>query len=283
MTFNAPVPVTMAMHTGPAEGKTIPLEAPNEAMKLDGEVVGEKPIANDESDIESDTAEKQYGVEKIRAITSAWSYKALVCTYCLIYITSFCHAMQQQMEGNLGAYVTSEFSRHGLTATTGIVSGLMYGVSQLPLARILNIFGRMEGYVFCHMCCSFGLLLMAVCQNVETFAAAQVFWTIGSGGVGYIHTVLISDTTSLRNRMIIYTLNSTAYIGSSFAGPIVAELFQKHSTFRWLLEPLPSSFHALVLRYALYYGTTSVKPKRWERSCRHRSAIATGSNPSCTT
>jgi hypothetical protein len=74
-----------------------------------------------------------------------------------IYFTSFCHAMQQQMDRNLSAYVTSEFQRHGLTATTGIVSGLMYGVSQLPIARILNIFGRMEGYIFCHICCSFGL------------------------------------------------------------------------------------------------------------------------------
>ena len=76
-------------------------------------------------------------------------------------------------------------------------------------------------------------MLMAVCRNVETYAAAQVFWNVGSGGIGYIHTVLISDTTSLRNRMIIYTINSTAYIGNSFAGPIVAQLFQEHSSFRW--------------------------------------------------
>lgn len=51
---------------------------------------------------------------------------------------------------------------------------------------------------------------MAVSRNVETYAAAQVFWSVGGGAIGYIHTVLISDTTSLRNRMIIYTINSTA-------------------------------------------------------------------------
>ncbi|MBE3045517.1 hypothetical protein IMZ48_23820 [Candidatus Bathyarchaeota archaeon] len=74
---------------------------------------------------------------------------------------------------------------------------------------------------------------MAVSRNVQTYAAAQVFWQVGSGGAGYIHTVLISDTTSLRNRMIIYTINSTAYIGTSFAGPAVAQLFHDHSSFRW--------------------------------------------------
>lgn len=141
--------------------------------------------------------------------------------------------MQQQMNSNLTPYVTSSFEQHGLTAMTGIIADIVGGVSQLPFARILNIFGRMEGYLLAHILCCFGLILMAVCNNVETFAAAQVFWTVGSGAIGYIHTVLISDTTSLRNRMVIFSLNATAYIGNAFAGPVVAELFLEHSTWRW--------------------------------------------------
>lgn len=150
-----------------------------------------------------------------------------------IHVSSYVHAMQQQMNSNLQPYVTSSFARHGLTAMTGIVSNLVSGVSQVPFAKILNIFGRMEGYLLAHALCCVGLVLMAVCTNVETFAAAQVFWAVGSGAIGYIHTVLMSDTTSLRNRMIIYTLNSTAYIGTSFAGPAVAQLFLERSTWRW--------------------------------------------------
>lgn len=76
-------------------------------------------------------------------------------------------------------------------------------------------------------------MLMAVSNSIETYAAANVFWSVGSAGVGFVHTVLISDLTSLRNRMIIYSINSTAYIGNAFAGPIVAELFLKQSSFRW--------------------------------------------------
>ncbi|GJD03656.1 siderophore iron transporter mirB [Colletotrichum higginsianum] len=185
------------------------------------------------SDSEIEKEEAQNGVKKIQAITTAWTWRALILTYILIWITSYTHSMQQQMNSNLAPYVTSSFRRHGLTATTGIVSGLAGGVSQLPLAKILNIFGRMEGYMLAHLLCCFGLILMAVCSNVETYAAAQVFWAVGSGGIGYIHTVLISDTTSIRNRMIIYTLNSTAYIANAFAGPIVAQLFERNSTWRW--------------------------------------------------
>lgn len=48
----------------------------NDAKSLDKK-------SNDESDVEYDTKEKQYGVEKIRAITSAWSWTALILTYAL--------------------------------------------------------------------------------------------------------------------------------------------------------------------------------------------------------
>ncbi|KAI6362020.1 hypothetical protein MCOR25_006321 [Pyricularia grisea] len=90
------------------------------------------------------------------------------------------------MNSNLGPYVTSAFSRHGLLAMVGIV------------ARP-------------------GLMFMAISNGIETYAADNVFWSVGSVGVGFVHTVLVLDLTSVRNRMIIYTLNSTAYIGSAFS------------------------------------------------------------------
>ncbi|CRK29547.1 MFS siderochrome iron transporter 1 like protein [Verticillium longisporum] len=267
-------------HTG-ADEKAAAKDSAAIADDRSGDEKQDKP-KGEESDVEYDTKEKQYGVEKIRAITSAWSYKALIVMYIIIYITSYTHSMQQQLSRNLTPYVTSEFQRHGLTATTGIVSGLMYGVTQLPLAKILNIFGRMEGYLLCHILCSVGLIMMALCRNVETYAAAQVFWTVGSGGIGYIHTVLISDFTSLRNRMIIFALNSTAYIGNAFAGPIVAELFYEHSTFRWafgsfaIIFPFFGALICIMLWYNLNQakkqGIELVSPvsvRTWKESCRY--------------
>lgn len=64
--------------------------------------------------------------------------------------------MQQQMNTNLSPYVTSSFQRHGLTAMSGIVARLVAGVSQLPFAKIVNIWGRAEGYLLAHFLCSLG-------------------------------------------------------------------------------------------------------------------------------
>ncbi|KAF6804618.1 siderophore iron transporter [Colletotrichum sojae] len=223
--------------SAPAVQQVAPAEDRSQSHSLDeeknGKTTTEVNADNSGNESEDDGTEPQNGVKKIQAITSAWTYQALIVTYVLIWVTSYTHSMQQQMNSNLAPYVTSAFQRHGLTATTGVVSSLAGGISQLPLAKIINIFGRMEGYILAHLLCCLGLLMMAVCQNVETYAAAQVFWSVGSGGIGYIHTVLISDTTSVRNRMIIYTLNSTAYIANAFAGPVIAQLFYEKSSFRW--------------------------------------------------
>lgn len=44
----------------------------------------------------------------------------------------------------------------------------------IPLSKILDVFGRAEGYLT--MCCfaTLGLILMAVSHNISTFSAAYV-------------------------------------------------------------------------------------------------------------
>lgn len=76
-------------------------------------------------------------------------------------------------------YVTSAFLEHELTATTDVFSSLIAGLIQLPLAKILDICGRSSGFISCTIVMVIGLIMMAFCQNVETYAAAQVFYSVG--------------------------------------------------------------------------------------------------------
>lgn len=83
------------------------------------------------------------------------------------------------MTGSLTPYVTSSFQQHSLTATTGIMSNLIGGIFKLPLAKILDIWGRPQGFMIMVIFLTLGLVMMAACQNVETYAAAQVFYWVG--------------------------------------------------------------------------------------------------------
>jgi MFS family permease len=87
--------------------------------------------------------------------------------------------MQSGMSGLLTPYVTSSFFQHSLTATTGIMSGLIGGLIKLPLAKVIDIWGRPQGFFIMVCFMTIGLIMMAACNNVETYAAAQVFYWVG--------------------------------------------------------------------------------------------------------
>ncbi len=78
-----------------------------------------------------------------------------------------------------------------------------------------------------------GLIMKAVCKNVTTYAAAHTFYWVGHLGLLYVIDVMLADMTTLKNRMIAFTINGTPTIATTFAGPAIAELFYEQSTWRW--------------------------------------------------
>lgn len=75
--------------------------------------------------------------------------------------------------------------------------------------------------------------MMAACNNVQTYAAAQVFYWVGYDGIAYVLDVTMADTSSLKNRAWIFAFSTCPYIANTFAGPAAAQQFYKYSTWRW--------------------------------------------------
>lgn len=85
------------------------------------------------------------------------------------------NAFQSNVTANLSAYVTSDFEEHSLLPVAYIVSSAISAAVYLPIAKILDIWGRAEGFTFMATVATLGLILMASCHSIQTFAAAQVF------------------------------------------------------------------------------------------------------------
>ncbi|PVH80947.1 MFS general substrate transporter [Cadophora sp. DSE1049] len=174
----------------------------------------------------------QEGVQTVEAITLVWSETSLRLTYVFILLIFAINSIQNQITQNLMAYVVSDFSAHSLIPVIGIVSGIMSGVLKLPIAKLLDLWGRAEGFAFMTLIGTTGLLLMAVCRNVETYAVAQVFHAVGFGGMGYVLHVVITDISSLANRALAVSLASTPYLITTFAGPRIAQVAYNNLGFR---------------------------------------------------
>ncbi|KAI0541088.1 siderochrome-iron transporter MirB [Xylaria digitata] len=200
------------------------------------DAVVEKQVSGDASKPEADntgSTHKQEGVKRVEAITSVWSRQVLIVMFILLYLVTFIDALLQVVQSSLIPYVTSEFSRHGLLATTSIVATIVGGIFALPIAKVIDIWGRCEGFLIMVALVVLGLILKAVCQNVETYAAAHTIYWAGHIGMGYVITIMLADMTTLQNRLILFGINSTPTIATVFAGSKIAELFYTEVTWRW--------------------------------------------------
>ncbi|RYP74859.1 hypothetical protein DL771_002780 [Monosporascus sp. 5C6A] len=182
---------------------------------------------------DTDSTDMQAGVKRIEAITTVWSRKSLWATFALLWLVCFVSDMLGSIEGALSPYITSSFSQHGLLAVISIAARIIGGVVTLSIGKMIDLRGRMEGFVGALVLITIGMIMKATCQNVETYAAAQVFWWVGKVALGFIINVFVADITTLKNRMLIFTLNSTPNICTTFAGPKIAELFYYRANFRW--------------------------------------------------
>lgn len=177
--------------------------------------------------------EVQDGVQKIEATTSVWTKKALITAYILIWFVYFVDTMQQGATGTLTPWVTSAFQQHSLTPTVSIMSQIIGGVFKLSLAKVLDVFGRPQGYLLSIVLTTVGLIMMAACRNVETYAAAQVFYWVGYNGLGYCLSIFVADTSSLRNRGLVFAYASSPYIITTWLSGPISEAFLKGPGFRW--------------------------------------------------
>ena len=79
-----------------------------------------------------------------------------------------------------------------------------------------------------------GLIMMAGCNSVETYAAAQVFYWLGYNGMDYTLSIFVADTSSLKNRGFTFAYIASPYIITTWIGGPLATEFLDGPGFRWV-------------------------------------------------
>ncbi|EAA30758.1 MFS general substrate transporter [Neurospora crassa] len=177
--------------------------------------------------------EAQAGIQRVEAMTKVWTRNDMYMAYITIWILYFVDALQSGMSTSFYPYVTSSFALHSLTATTSIMSSLIGGLFKLPLAKILDIWGRPQGFCAMLGCLTIGLIMMAGCNGVKTYAAAQVFYWVGYNGLTYSISIFLADTSALKNRALLFAFVSSPYIITCWISGIVAQRFLDGPGWRW--------------------------------------------------
>ncbi len=190
------------------------------------------PSSTDEERITPD-AQVQAGVQNIEAVTSVWTTTSLTIAWIMIWIIFFVMLMQQGALAALTPFVTSAFQEHSLTPTVTVFSSIIGGVFKLTLAKILDVFGRPQGYFISVVLTTLGLIMMAACNTVELYAAAQVFYTVGQNALLYSISIFIADTTSLRNRGFMIAFSSSPNLITTWLSGPISQAFLNGPGWPW--------------------------------------------------
>ncbi|KAF2768138.1 putative siderophore-dependent iron transporter [Teratosphaeria nubilosa] len=175
----------------------------------------------------------QAGVKKLEAIASTWTKQALYIAYLGIALMTCATSLESQTTTNLTVYATSSFSAHALISTVLVVQGVVLSVVKPPMSKVADVFGRFEAFGLSICLYVGGYIQQAASYNVESYAAAQIFYAAGQTGLQILIQIFIADTSDLLNRALIVTLPDVPFLVNVWVGPVLAEEVLKHLTWRW--------------------------------------------------
>ena len=75
---------------------------------------------------------------------------------------------------SLNPYVTSQFGAHSLSAVPTALGDACAAALYLPMAKMMDVWGRAEGFLLMEIFLTIGLVLMASCNTFEAYCAANV-------------------------------------------------------------------------------------------------------------
>lgn len=145
----------------------------------------------------------------------------------------FVTSIEESVVRTLLPSITSSFDKHSLSAAVTIVSSIIGGLTKLPLAKILDTWGRPQGLTLMLTICVIGFIMTAAAPNIETYAAANVFSAVGAQGVSYCVTIFIADTSTLRNRALMLAFATSPYVITTWFGGFVAQAVYDGPGWRW--------------------------------------------------
>ncbi|KAK3313517.1 siderophore iron transporter mirC [Apodospora peruviana] len=150
-----------------------------------------------------------------------------------IFLMAFTTSLEGQVTYSLAAFAVSSFNNHSLLSTVYVVQNVVNAVIKPPMAKVADVFGRLEAFCISVLLCVLGYILMAASRNVETYASAQIFYSAGSTGLQILQQVFIADTSDFLNRALFSSLPDSPFLVTVWIGPALASAILATSSWRW--------------------------------------------------
>ena len=152
-------------------------------------------------------------------------------------------------------YSTSSFNALSKLATLSTASTIVFAVVKAPIAKISNVIGRGQTYVFTVSCYVLAYILMASAKSINAYAAGIVFYSVGQSGTNTMNDIIISDITTARWRGFGIGVSFFPFLITPWVAAFIVESVVEGIGWRWgigmfaILMPFGASFLITTLVY----------------------------------
>ncbi|CAK7275400.1 hypothetical protein SEPCBS57363_006659 [Sporothrix epigloea] len=206
--------------------------AANDNDKPDLDLIhrNEKEIAEHPDSVTENASE---GIRKAEAAALLWSKPALYGIFGWILFLFFVIEFQNTLGFQLMYYVYSSFAAAPQITQANMASSIIGGIIGVPLAKMLNVWGRAESMVVFIVMYTVGMIILAACTGPTSYAVGYVLYNQGYTGMYFILNVFVADTSGLYNRAILIGITGTPTYLTALAGPPIVQMFIDNMTWRW--------------------------------------------------
>ncbi|RMD41972.1 hypothetical protein DV735_g3162, partial [Chaetothyriales sp. CBS 134920] len=174
------------------------------------------------------------GVDNIERVTEHWNWTSLIFTYFCLWSVYLLWRFEGSFERNLGPNIQSLFGKHSYLATVSLAANIASGAVYMPLAKILDKYGRVYAFLGMNLITIMGTILIAACENIATYIAGIIFVNVGFSALSYCTDVLTADTSVLASRGIGLAITGSGSIITGFGGAAAAaHAFAPGQNWRW--------------------------------------------------
>ncbi|GAA5923509.1 uncharacterized protein JCM15063_003670 [Sporobolomyces koalae] len=146
--------------------------------------------------------EKSKGVRQIERFRARIDTKYRIFLYGSFTVLAYIMSLDQYTTGSYISAATSvSFNAHSTLTTISSIKSVFQAVSQPPIAKIADYFGRLEGYFLCVLLYAVGRAITSAAPNIYAYAVGNSIYVLGITGLFLLQNIIIADISSLRNRL----------------------------------------------------------------------------------
>ncbi|KIX01828.1 uncharacterized protein Z518_09555 [Rhinocladiella mackenziei CBS 650.93] len=163
------------------------------------------------------------GAARAEAMQLIWGRHGRLIVWLGICMMLLVYQFDNALLYNYRNYAASNFNNVAGLGTLAVAGNIVFAVSKPPIAKISNVIGRAEAYVFCILCYLLGYILCASSSSFGVYAGGFIFANIGQTGVNILNDIIIADVTSMRSRAFAIAISFFPFLVTPWISAFIVE------------------------------------------------------------